>query len=1368
MAADAPPAAPAPRRRRAWIAWAAVAGGMLAVGLAAWLALMSEAGLRWLLVRVPGLSAQGVQGSLGRGHIEVRQLRWAGPAGRLEMDELVLDGLRWRWRPAPGQWLGLQADALRSERVQWTTAPGDATTGAPAPPDSLALPLALRMPLSVGRLQVDSAPELRGLTLRLELGADDGTVHRVSALSLDTAGVRLRDGRVQLGARAPMALDAALSLAGDDSAPLPWRADVQARGPLRALELTGRLRSGDASAVDLSAALSPFARWPLARLQLQTDALDLSLLDGRLPKTRLRGRADLGGGDGTPLQVDLALDNERPGRWDEGALPLRRIEARLQGDLARPGRVTIESLSLQAADGGGDAGRWEARGSWEGHTLTLDNTLAGLRPGELDGRAPRMSLEGKLALSVQGLPSPDPAASAPADPVSAALDARLQGRLEGTPKPVSLQARAVVGADRVQLDAFELVSGGARAQGRLRLERQGPRWTVSSQGRLDDFDPTLWWPAGTDAAWPRGPHRLNADWAAELSVAQSALTKAPQAWLAALQGHAKLQVRPSTLAGLAVQAELSVADAAGGELAAWVDLAGNRVQVDGRTDLRGDGAADRWQLALDAPALAALAPLAALHPGVSAWAPRDGRASVHATLQGRWPRLQTEGEATLDGLQAAEFGVGRASLKWRAEEGLTAPLSAQLTIENGRWAGQQLQSLHAGLSGTLEQHRLQAQAVVPLLPPPAVARSLALTLRRGTRASLELDGAWLPQPGRGGRWSGQVRRAEVASWNGESLPAPKSAAPWAEAADLRAEVEFAADGSLLQARADPGRLRLAGGIALGWDDIRYDSAGQRIALKAQLEDFRLAPLLARWQPDLGWSGDLEVALTVDLRAAQNFDADVVIERRGGDLSVLDSTDQPLKLGLTDLRLAVNAHDGTWYFTQALAGSTLGELGGAIRVRTSPERRWPDAGAALDGAVRGRVANLGVWGTWVPPGWRLQGQLQTQASFGGSFGAPEVNGELTGRGLGARNILLGVNVHDGEVAVRLDGERATVENFVLHAGEGRLRLTGGARLGASPEAQLAMTADKLQVLGRIDRRLVVSGNAALTLDPRQLALNGKFTVDSGLFDTSLADAPSLDEDVVVLRNGALPPEPKDAGAESPARRTDVRVTVDLGQQLRLRGRGLDTRLAGQLRVTAPGGRLAVNGSVNTVSGTFAAYGQKMVIERGQLAFSGAPDNPRLDVLALRPNLDVDVGVEIFGSVNAPRVRLYSNPDMSDSEKLSWLVLGREPGAAGRTDTALLQRAAVALLAGEGESASDRVIRDLGLDELSVGQSPDNAQETVVTLGKRISDRWYVGYERGVNATAGTWQVIYRAARRFTLRLQSGLEQSVDVLWVWQVP
>jgi translocation and assembly module TamB len=123
-------------------------------------------------------------------------------------------------------------------------------------------------------------------------------------------------------------------------------------------------------------------------------------------------------------------------------------------------------------------------------------------------------------------------------------------------------------------------------------------------------------------------------------------------------------------------------------------------------------------------------------------------------------------------------------------------------------------------------------------------------------------------------------------------------------------------------------------------------------------------------------------------------------------------------------------------------------------------------------------------------------------------------------------------------------------------------------------------------------------------------------------------------------------------------------------------------------------------------------------------------------------------------------------MAEVDKLSWLVLGRASDGLGRTDTALLQRAALALLAGEGPGATDQLISAIGLDELSLRQTDGEVRETIVSLGKQLSRRWYVGYERSLNATSGTWQLIYRIAQRFTLRAQSGLDNSLDAIWTWR--
>jgi translocation and assembly module TamB len=353
-------------------------------------------------------------------------------------------------------------------------------------------------------------------------------------------------------------------------------------------------------------------------------------------------------------------------------------------------------------------------------------------------------------------------------------------------------------------------------------------------------------------------------------------------------------------------------------------------------------------------------------------------------------------------------------------------------------------------------------------------------------------------------------------------------------------------------------------------------------------------------------------------------------------------------------------------------------------------------------------------------------------------------------------------------VALQGTTARIERFVARGGKGTLRIDGGAEFGETPTARLVLVADQLQALGRVDRRVVASGRAEVRLDAAALAVNGRFTVDEGLVDLTGGDAPKLSSDVVVIRS-ARDAAPRQVAVAKPAPRRDVflDVRVDLGRDLKVRGRGINTELAGVLQLTAPQGILAVRGDVRTVQGKYAAYGQQMDIQRGVISFVGAVENPRLDIRAIRPDLEVQVGVAISGTAQNPRVRLFSSPELSELDKLSWLTLGRASAGLAGDQTALLQRAALALWAGDKGGTENNIAKTFGLTDIGVRRGESGGLgDTIVTLGKQISSRWYVGYERSIEGTGGSWQLIYKVAQRFTLRAQTGDANAIDAIWNWR--
>lgn len=1379
MSEAAPPSLPtrAPRSLRvaAWLA-AALITGLFAAGALLLVLATTDRGSAWLLARVPGLVVTQPQGRLFGGLFAAERIEVQAGSRRIVVQGLAWRDAHWAWRPHDGAWAGLVIDGARAQRVE--VGPVSGATPPLAPPQSLRLPFALTLEgLQLAQLAIEGRELASEITARVELAHEHGSRHRVPQLAARTARGRV-EGRLEIAADAPFALDAQLRAESLPGVAPRWQAQAEARGPLATIALQARLASPEAAGaqLDAQATLSPFAPWPLSALQARARELDLAALIDGAPQTRLAGdaRIDTRGLD-QPVAARITLRNALPGRWDTKRLPLAAAELELSGRADQRDRLAIQRFELRAP---GDGGRATGQGEWHAGAARLALTLHALRPNALDARAPAMTLGGTLAVQLGGLPAPDGSlAAAPAQSLKAqlALDGRLDAR-RGEPARLrgELAAQRSAGAWQLQLSGLEARAGAAELRGQLQAARRANGSSpgtlhLASEGEARGFDPALWW-----AGAPRA--QLQARWQADLRAPATLDWPLRQAasWLA-VRGQAQIDLPPSQLAGVALQGQARFdGRQPGWAVDATLQAAGNRAQLQGRLAPRADD--DRWQAELEAPALAALRPLLAATGFAPQAAGLDGKLVLQTQTQGRWPALRSQGSARADGLRAGAWSAQRLATQWQAGPDREAALVLSVDGERLSQGTVTLDTLRASVDGSLATHRLSLDATSGLRPPAWTdALQAGAATPRGSRVQLRGEGHWSPTGAAASPWAGRWQ-ARVAELDARGRDAPQ---PWLAARDAQLQLTLDGDGRLLQAQAAPGRASVLG-APLAWREASWRAASaqqkEQLLLDADLEPLAIAPWLARWQPGAGFGGDLALKGRIVVRRSEAFAADIVLERAGGDLSLTaDGVTQPF--GLTDLRLAMVANDGTWHFTQALAGANMGVLAGAQSLRVAPSATWPAPDTPMQGVLEWRVADLAVWAPFTPPGWRVGGQLRTSAALGGRFGAPEIEGRMEGSGLAVRNILQGVDVRDGELALSLRGDEARIERFVFKGGDGRLQLTGGATLGAEPAANVKLLAERFRLLGRADRRIVASGEAALALDAKSLALDGRFSVDEGLIDVSRGDAPSLDEDITVrggrhaVRPAASASAPDAASPPTrPAatpRNVRVAVQVDLGRQLRLRGRGLDTRLAGVLAVSAPAGRLALNGQVSAVDGSYAAYGQKLEIERGVVAFAGPAENPRLDILAVRPNLDVTVGVLIGGTAQAPRVRLYSEPEMSDYDKLSWLVLGRASDGLARADTALLQRAAVALLAGENESPDAALLSQLGLDELSVRQQDSGqVQETVVTLGKQLSRRWYVGYERGVNSTTGTWQLIYRAAQRFTLRAQSGADNSLDAIWTWR--
>jgi len=752
-----------------------------------------------------------------------------------------------------------------------------------------------------------------------------------------------------------------------------------------------------------------------------------------------------------------------------------------------------------------------------------------------------------------------------------------------------------------------------------------------------------------------------------------------------------------------------------------------------------------WRI--DAPQLAALGPdYGGALRGAGAVGGSVEALSFNGTLDGQ--NLKLMGTQSLRALHAsANLGAGR---------GAADPLALDLQLTDYASGATGIASARLQSSGTRGAHTINAAA-----------------RGEGFNAALAVHGGWTTDK-RASAWNGTVDTLQNRGRFAFTLAAPTplriASAPGAGIKGLMHPEQIAFNGATI--RLPSGSITVENLVKLGprWN-TRGSATGVPVGYLARISDVVHQNLRGDMTLGAQWALDLTVpgagggipALT----------GNVHVFREKGDLIAGETV--PVVLGLRQFDLRADVAGGALRAQLAIDGTRIGNA-------------KVDATAQM---IRGRIdndsplrlsanANLGSL-AWVAPllgqpGLELDGALALAVTGAGTVGAPTLNGSVNGDGLAVRWPDQGVALRNGQLRALLAGDQLQLQRLAFEGKSGRATVDGNLRFaGGEATMNLKLVADKLEALSRPDRTLVLSGQATVVRDASHFNVSGDFHADRALVELAPLDRPTISDDVVVLGRGpAVPPPQKQAAAP-----LTIDLTADLGDNFHLRGMGADAYLAGSVRVRKAGDDPPrVNGTIRTVSGTYAAYGQKLAIERGVITFSGAYDNPSLDILAVRKApedtplsaTNVEAGVQVRGTALSPSAKLVSTPSVSDSDKLSWLVLGHGMEAATGSEADVLSAAAGALLGGKGGTGgiTSKLANSLGVDELGVRRGAGQAsglESTVVTVGKRISSRLYISFEQGAATATSVVKVRYKLTPKITLQLQTGTNTALDVLYSW---
>ncbi|MGP9686464.1 autotransporter assembly complex protein TamB [Halomonas sp. AOP25-F1-15] len=730
----------------------------------------------------------------------------------------------------------------------------------------------------------------------------------------------------------------------------------------------------------------------------------------------------------------------------------------------------------------------------------------------------------------------------------------------------------------------------------------------------------------------------------------------------------------------------------------------------------------------------------------------DLAGTLVGTLQASGSFNQPQLIANLQG-DALRFAENRIEqLELTADvKGLEDPrLDVQLAMTNVLAGGQSLSDITATLSGRLSQHQLE---LTVLGQNDAVL----------SRALIALEGRFNQQSQ---QYQARLTPLEIDSEAGTiRLEAPL---------DLRYNL---ADG---QARLSPFCLRREEGGLVCSEEVITASAQQGNATLTvrevpmemlepflpeewQLEGDTTADLAANWRRGgAQWQADLRILSDVAITAVNDYG-------------------QPVQLPKISLDAQVEANQAQADADIALSLAEAGDLNFNLSIND------PLGRGVLNGELRANNVSLEPYRPMVVGMDRLAGDLTGSVQITGTTSQPDLQGQLGLRSIQVNGPDIPVDVQDGELIVSFDGEQGDINGF-LAAERGRLEITGDAYWPSGDDWRIGvdLNAVKEPILIVLPQfgRLEAAPDIRVRVTPERLQVRGDINVPWARLEIgdmpASAVTPSGDEVIITEREdrqAEIERQRVAASGEGPSTsdelaatgmELDILVTLTLGGDMQFAAYGLKSGLGGSLEIRQSGGALQLFGDVNLVDGRFQAFGQDLLIRRGEILFSGPPGQPRLDFEAIRnPDVtedDVIAGLRVTGNAQEPNVAIFSEPAMNESSALSYLLRGRAPDAAGGGIDSALTTALIGMSLGRTGGAVGSIGQAFGIDDLSL-DTTGAGDDSQVAVSGQLTDDLRISYGVGIFSPIAELTLRYTLLRNLYLQAVSGANQAVDLIYTF---
>ena len=396
---------------------------------------------------------------------------------------------------------------------------------------------------------------------------------------------------------------------------------------------------------------------------------------------------------------------------------------------------------------------------------------------------------------------------------------------------------------------------------------------------------------------------------------------------------------------------------------------------------------------------------------------------------------------------------------------------------------------------------------------------------------------------------------------------------------------------------------------------------------------------------------------------------------------------------------------------------------------------------------------------------LTGLTNVNATFGGTITAPQVFGVIKSKGSAIPRYDVG-QINDFDLNIELNGQQGNLDGTIV-LNERELKLAGALDWSNGPNGALTATARELPVF------LVGYGRAAANLDAQVtlgeiLDIKGEVEIPRAMIsvnDVSSSGTNVSGDEILVPEEGT-----QALMRQAPSNfKSAMDLKVKMGDDVRFSALDMvEGRLGGGLNITkrVSDNTIRANGEINIVDGAADIYGRRFNFATARVLFKNEIANPSLniEVVADEDSLedDVQVGVRVTGTANAPDINLFSKPNMSQNEILSYILYGhgldKNVLQQDSNNSNLLLGLGVSGISGLATGIAESFgVRDIQFNTEGSGDEMQVAVQGYITRKLRLS------YGYGIFSTIGEFKLRYELIDSFYVEFISALNQTVDLIY-----